>query len=85
MDDCILRIEKLDNGYEVEIRDQKQAKKNRTSSIDKPYVDPWRSFAFKSTAEVVKFIEKNLDKAVPEDDFNSSFDTAVEEDDEEDD
>lgn len=82
MDDCILRIEKLDNGFEVEIRDQKAVKRN-SASINKPtpYVNPWRSYAFKNTKEVVAFIEKNLDKAVPDDTFSSSFDEAAAEDD----
>jgi hypothetical protein len=81
--DIIVRIEKLSNGFEVEIRDQKQVAKN-----DKPtpgYKDPWCSYAFKTTAEVCKFLEANLDKAAPADDFNSSFDAAAAEDNDEDD
>lgn len=74
MDDYIVRIEKLTNGFEVEIRDPKLAAKN-----DKPgvYRDPWCSYAFKTTAEVCKFLDENLDKAVPADDFGSSFDAAT--------
>lgn len=74
MGDSIVRIEKLNNGYEVEIRDQKQAAKNGKPG---PYHDPWCSYAFKTTVEVCKFLEKNLDKAVPADDFSSSFDAAI--------
>jgi hypothetical protein len=77
MGDDIVRIEKLNNGYEVEIRDQKQAAKNEKPGA---YRDPWCSYAFKTTAEVCKFLEQNLDKAVPPDNFNSSFDAAVAED-----
>jgi hypothetical protein len=77
MGDSIVRIEKLNNGYEVEIRDQKQAAKNAKPG---PYIDPWCSYAFKTTAEVCTFLEQNLDKAVPEDDFNASFDAAVADD-----
>jgi len=84
-DDCIVRIEKLSNGFEVEIRDAKQADKNRSSKIDAPYHDPWCCYAFKTTAEVCAFLDKNLDKAVPPDEFGSSFDAAVAEDEEDDD
>lgn len=78
MDDCIVKIEKLSNGYEVEIRDGKQTMKN---SKPGPYKDPWCGYAFKSVAEVVAFLEKNLDKATPAEEFESSFDAAAAEDD----
>jgi hypothetical protein len=84
MDDCVVRIEKLENGYEVEIRDQKQVGKNREGGLNSPYKDPWCGYAFKTTAEVCAFLEKNLDKAVPGDTFSTSFDAAVDEDEGED-
>jgi hypothetical protein len=83
-DGCIVRIEKLTNGYEVEIRDQKAAAKNKTGlSTKEPYryVDPWKSFAFKNEAEVVAFLSKNLSKASPDNEFSHSFDVAAAEDD----
>jgi hypothetical protein len=84
-DGCIVRIEKLTNGYEVEIRDQKEAEKNRKSNSDPKapyrYVDPWKSFAFKTEAEVVAFLGKNLSKASPDNEFSHSFDVAAAEDD----
>jgi hypothetical protein len=73
----IVRIEKLDNGFEVEICDQKARAKNKKPGAGLTYTNPWRSYAFRTTAEVCKFLEKNLDKAVPTDDFSSSFDAAV--------
>ena len=80
-DDCIVRIEKLTNGYEVEIRDQKAAEKNKTKSEPYRYVDPWKSFAFKTEAEVVAFLSKNLSKATPDNEFSHNFDVAAAEDD----
>ena len=80
MGDCVVRIEKLENGYEVEIREPKRAKANKKELGD--YVDPWCGYAFKTAAEVAAFIEKNLDKAQSDgDDYNSSFDAAVAEED----
>jgi hypothetical protein len=79
MGDIVVRIEKLENGYEVEIREPKRAKANKKPG---DYVDPWCGYAFKTAAEVGEFIEKNLDKAKSEgDDFGSSFDAAVAEED----
>lgn len=78
---CIVRIEKLDNGYEVEIRDQKAVKKNQSKDGLSRYVNPWRSFAFKNEAEVVTFLTKNLSKATPDNEFSHSFDVAAAEDD----
>ena len=85
-DDYIVRIEKLSNGFEVEIRDHKQAKKN-SDPKGGAYKDPWQSYAFKTTAQVCKFLEDNLDKAIPEDDYATAFDAASadEADDEEED
>jgi len=78
---CIVRIEKLDNGYEVEIRDQKAVKQNQKPG---PYTDPWRSFAFKNEAEVVAFLTKNLSKATPANEFSHSFDMAAAENEDDD-
>jgi len=78
MGDIVVRIEKLENGYEVEIREPKRAKTKTPGD----YVDPWCGYAFKTAAEVGEFIGKNLDKAQCEgDEFGSSFDAAVAEED----
>ena len=81
-DNCIVEIEKLDNGYEVSIRHAGQAAANKTSMykssmMDKPYEDPWHSYAFKTPAEVCAFLAKNLDKATPELSYDDAFEEAT--------
>lgn len=87
MSEYVCKIERLTNGFEVEITDPKIVEYNnkRDNSLSKgpykPYKDPKVSYAFKSVKEVVDFLSKNLDKAVPIDEFESSFDVAAGEDD----
>lgn len=85
MGDYCCRIEKMSNGYEVEIKDPAIVKANAKRDNGKgpyvPYKEPMRSFVFKTTAEVVAFLTKNLDKAMPDDEFDSTFDAAVAESD----
>lgn len=89
--ETFLRIERFDNGFTVEIKDPAIVKRNnvrdkqnslnssnKTPSPYIPYKDPWKTFVFKTDAEVITFLGKNLKKAVGEakaDDFNTSFDT----------
>ena len=78
------RIERLTNGYEVSVRDPKIVEANRKSNSS--YKNPCREYVFTDVKSVLLFLEKNLDKALPADDFDSSFDAAVADmDDEEDD
>lgn len=72
----LARIERAENGFEVEMCDPKLKEKN---GEDGPYVDPYVSFVFNSVEEVVEFLTKNLDKAVPMDEYETSFDSAVKE------
>lgn len=83
MMDCIARISKHRNGYEISITDPKIVEANRkrdNAKKDAPYV-PWRdpqvSYVFKSVKELVTFLTDNLEKAVPTDEFSSSFDKAA--------
>lgn len=78
----ICRIEKLANGYEVELYDAKRAAKNAKSKGE--YIDPMVGYAFKTTEEVCEFLEKNLEKAVPKDEYGSAFDALVAEEEEND-
>jgi Methyl-CpG binding domain len=77
MDGEIVRIEKLSNGFEVEIRDGKKAKKSDSSYPGDSYSDPWCGYVFKTKSEVIAFLDANLDKAVPAASFDDSFDAAV--------
>jgi hypothetical protein len=78
MSDDIVRIEKLGNGYEVEVCSPKISKAN-----DRPkaaYQSPWKGYAFTTKEEVIAFLTKVLDKLSPEvedDEFGSAFDEAV--------
>ena len=89
--ETFLRLEKFDNGYTVEIKDpaivkynNKRDSENSTKgAVYQPYKDPWKSFVFKTDAEVLAFLTKNLKKAVASakaDDFDSSFNIACDSD-----
>lgn len=75
----ICRIERLANGYEVELFDPEVDKKNRVSKGNHVYRDPMMGYAFKNVKEVLAFLEKNLDKAVRSDEYSSSFGEAIKE------
>lgn len=86
--DCCVKIEKLTNGFTVRIQDpaiikfnKERSKLNAKAGPTTPYIeskDPWKEFVFKNEAEVIKFLQKNLKKAVAGtgDDYESSFDLA---------
>lgn len=79
-----IRIERLENGYTVEMDDPAIIKANNkrdNSSSTGPYIpwkDPSRKFTFADAKGVIAFITKNVDKIMPEtkSDFGTSFDTA---------
>ena len=64
MDNCVLRIEKCENGFEVEISDPAIVDANANPKSN--YTDPWVGYVFATSAEVVKFIELHLDSLKPE-------------------
>ncbi len=77
-EDQICKISRMENGFEVEVCDPKICKSNKDSKSS--YKDPWRSFAFKTTEEVLSFLKANLEKLTPpKDDFGTSFDRAIKE------
>lgn len=78
MNGPIAKIERAKNGFEVEMCDPEIKKKNMES--DDGYKDPYVNFVFKTADEVMEFLKENLDKAVPMDDYATSFDEAVKED-----
>lgn len=71
MDNCVLRIEKLANGFEVEIADP-EVKKNNTDS-KKPWKDPWVGYAMLSVDDVKDFIGKHLDSLEPPADSDAEY------------
>jgi hypothetical protein len=78
-----VRIERIANGYEVCLTDPEIVKANRKPNSK--YQNADREYAFKTVAEVMKFLESHLDAALPADDYESSFDAAVADATEEDD
>lgn len=82
--DCSIRIERLQNGFNVRITDPDIIKKNEDRTKSKgdccsPWTDPQVTYAFSTKEEVVTFITANLDKALPVDEYSSTFDKAAKE------
>jgi hypothetical protein len=77
---CCIRIERAENGYTVSAIDPKIAAEN-----DKPgskWRDPNREYVFKTIGEVMAFVEKIADIALPvetssPDPFSKAFNAAV--------
>lgn len=81
--DCTIRIERLQNGFNVRITDPAIVKKNEKRRESKegccePWQDPQVSYAFSTSEEVVNFVKENIDKALPVDEYSSTFDKAAE-------
>lgn len=82
MGECSCTIERKKNGYTVRMKDPKIAKANMARDDKKgytPYRDPWVEYVFTDMKDVVKFLEANLETALPEDDYTTSFDAAISE------
>lgn len=75
MSDCRVVIERVANGYEVEVSEPASSSKKANDL----YVDRRKEYVFKTVEEVLGFLTKNLDKALPADEYDSAFDDAVEE------
>lgn len=80
MGDCRVVIERVANGYEVEVSEPASSSKKGNEPL---YVDRRKEYVFKTVDEVLSFLTKNLDKALPQDEYDSAFDEAVEEEDDE--
>ena len=85
MDNCILKIEKLENGYEVEIVDPDIREANsKPSKSGKyvPYEDPWKGFAFTDVDSMLKFIKEKIPALHPldeDEEYSEAFATSVKE------
>lgn len=80
--DCNIRIERLQNGYTVRITDPEIVKKNNKRNESKdgcctPWQDPQVTYTFDTKDKVAKFVIENIDKALPEDEYSSTFDKAA--------
>ena len=80
-----IRIERAQNGFVVCMNDPEIIAKNQKSKG--AWKNPERQFVFDDEDDVIKFLTKNLDKIIPskEDDYSTSFDMAVDEDEAEED
>jgi hypothetical protein len=83
---CDISIQKHQNGYTVRITDPALVKSNRERKDSKSdgccvseWKDPQVSYAFTTRDEVTDFIKNNIDKALPVDEYSSTFDKAVKE------
>lgn len=85
--DCI-RIERERDGYEVTCTDPAiraaNEKRNNTKMSDGPRCDtPWQDpnveFTFENKAQVLAFLDKAMDIALPADSYTSSFDKLAKE------
>lgn len=80
MDESVARINKLSNGYTVEVCDPAQQEKNK--SPKNSYASPWKTYAFSSPKEVLAFLTKVLANLKPaDDDMSTSFQRAIESED----
>jgi len=72
MSEDVLRIEKLENGYEVEVCDPDIVENNAKPKSQ--WKSPWKAYAFSTDKEVIAFVTKQL-AALPksdQDEFNSA-------------
>jgi hypothetical protein len=75
MSETVLRVEKLENGYTVEVCDPSVMAKNKSPKA--PYKSPWKEYAFTTPKEALAFITKVLPTLNPEeDDMGAAFNEA---------
>lgn len=77
MSDCICKIERAENGYEVEVYDSKTAARN--GKMNTPWEEPYKSYLFNSSKEVAKFISDNLENFGTENEYDVAFKKASKE------
>lgn len=78
MGDTVVRIEKLENGWEVEYQDPGIQAENRKSKA--VWRDPSKGYAFTDIKELLKFLEAKLPILAPaedDDEYAQNFKAAV--------
>lgn len=82
MGEYVLKIEKLENGFEVEICDEKIMAANQKPKT--AWKDPWKGYAFENVEGVVEFVKKTLGTLKPppnaEAEYGKAFEEASKED-----
>ena len=74
MGETVLKIEKLENGYEVEICDPDIMEANQKPKGG--YTDPWKAYAFSTAEEVKNFVGEHLDSLKPPPDADEEYKAA---------
>lgn len=67
MGDDVVHIEKLENGWELEICDPDVQAKNRDPKYKGPWQDPWKGYAFSDIDAMLAFLKEKLPELHPED------------------
>lgn len=80
MDECLIRVGKTRNGWEVECLDPAISADNQKPKIS--WRDPWVTYAFEKKEQLVEFLEEALDIVKPRrsqesDAFEAAFKEAV--------
>lgn len=83
MYNCI-RIEREREGYEVKVNDpeiqkQNEARNTKGDGPCEPWKDPEVEFHFETKEQVLAFLEKAMDIALPAETFSSAFDRIAKE------
>lgn len=76
-----ITIERDRNGFSVEATDPEIQKKNDERDKDSPSIweDPCVEFQFDTKEQVLAFVEKAMDIALPADEYSSAFDKIAKE------
>jgi len=80
MSEDVVRISKLENGWEVECYHKPPATKGKTG-YDIPYKSPWKSYGFDSEKKVLAFLKDKLPelgrRMSADEEYDSGFKEAV--------
>jgi hypothetical protein len=75
MGEGCFRVERAVNGFVIKCDDPKIKEENAKSKGG--YRDPTKTWTFEDKDKLLAFIGKNIDKMLPEDDYDSAFDKAL--------
>lgn len=83
LNDCTVRIRRLQNGWTVSMTDPAIVKQNDMRSDAKDgccavaWKDPDVTYTFADAGKAMDFIRENIEKAFPVDEYTSTFDKAA--------
>ena len=81
MSEYTCKIERAANGFEVELADPKIVARNKQKG---QYNNPQVTYVFRTVAEVLAFLTKTLETALPMGEYDATFSKALEESDDDD-